>query len=132
MIEVALRTLIMANAAQAGPRVMPVTEVGTLSEGLPKIAYTLINAPKLMTDHGPVRLTTARYQIDIFAKTLVQARTIATQLETGLDGFKGTVNETEILLVRFDDERFLPTKPTTGADFAAARFQQDVFISYRG
>lgn len=130
MIEVALRTLVM-GFAQVGDRVKPSTEVGPVAADLPKIAYTLIGSPRSMTNSGPVNVVTARYQLDIFAATVTEARTIADRTRAALNGYRGTVDGTPIQLVRFDDDSFSATTPTAGANAAAARLQQDVFVTYQ-
>lgn len=130
MIDVALRKLILEHAPAAS--VVPSTEVGIVAQGLPKVAYTLISAPRGLTDSGPVRLITARYQLDIFAATLTAARTITASLASGLHGYgPATVDNTPILLVAFDEESFGTTVPAAGANAAAARVQQDVSVTYR-
>lgn len=131
MIENALRKLIVDHAG-IGVSIFPSTEVGDVTKALPKVCYTLVSAPRGYSDDGPVGIVTARYQLDVFAATLTQARGIVDAVRQGTDGFAGTLDATPILRVSWPDgESWGGETPIAGQNVAVARVRADVRVTYR-
>jgi Protein of unknown function (DUF3168) len=139
MIDFALVQLLREHAG-VGTRINPSTESVRVTVDLPRIVYSLIDSQREWTDDGATGLVEARYQLDIFADRVTDARDIADTLRTNLDGFKGSVTpdlpdvegeEVVILRIHFDSERFEKGERAEGANKTVARFVQDIFVLYR-
>ena len=137
MIDVALRTLLVQRS-NIGERVAPGTD-SAADKTLPRVVYTLIDDPRRYSDDGPVGLRKATYQLDVFARDLIEARSVQGQITApanrvtapGLDGFKGTVANTKIHRVYFGSDNVGRGAIDPGANKTIARASVDVRIDYR-
>ena len=138
MIDTALQ-ILMEQRAGVAKRVNPATETAPVSRDLPRIIYTLIDDPAGYTDSGPIALGTARYQIDVFGRNSVEARSVILQLQAsatadtfpGLDGFRGTVSNTLIHRIYFGSTHIGLGANVPGQAQSTARATVDAFVVYR-
>lgn len=140
MIDTALTTLIGQAGLVVG-RVTPAGNSKPVTRDLPRVAYTLISSPRRYTDSGVMQLRQARYQIDVFAEQRTDARAVIARITAranepdaerrGLDGFKGTVDQTRILRIYFDAERDAQAAQASGQNTTIARCVVDLIVEYR-
>lgn len=81
----------------------------------PFVIYSQISGPRDQTFDGPSGLATIHIQLNSFAATYLEARTIADVIRRKLDGFEGTVSLTgggscKILETKLIDEGDVPTE----------------------
>lgn len=78
----------------AGGRIYP----NALPQGvtLPACRYFRVSNPKDHTHSGSSELRRPRFQIDCYASTYLAAVTLATQVESNLDGFRGAMGAYEV------------------------------------
>lgn len=130
MIDVALHSLI-AQHAGVSTRVTPSTETVFVSKDLPRVVYTLIDTVRTYSDKGNSGLVRARYQLDIFAAKVTEARAVADALRIGLESYAGTTDDTKVDRIYFDSEQFAKGDRVEGANQITARFSQDLIVVYR-
>ena len=72
----------------------------------PALVYTPISErSNIFMDGGGAYKTEARIQVDVWAKTYSAAKTLATNLRNGIDGFAGDLQGTAVGLVRINGGR---------------------------
>lgn len=81
----------------------------------PYVIYEQISGPRDQTFDGPSGLATIRVQINAFATTYLESRTVADVIRRKLDGFEGTVSLTgggscKILETKLIDEGDVPSE----------------------
>lgn len=128
-IEATITTLLRTPMG-ATNRVTPGTELVMLNDGiLPRCVYTLISLSRDYDDDGS-GLVKALFQLDIYAKTLAEARTKADAIRIELDGYKSSADPTPILRIYFTDEQFIAGTQLPGSQQTIARFQMDMNVDY--
>lgn len=138
MIDKAVSNLLRAKSGLTS--VAPTTSVKRITE-VPSLMYAALNGTRNYTDDGPVGVIPALYQVDAYAATPTDARTLLEKLtrsayaaeDPGLDGYAGTVEGTKIVRIHFPSEpRFGPVAlASEGANTTTARLILDMTISYR-
>src|SRR5690606_682775 len=99
---------------------------------LPLVIYTQVGITRRYNDDGNVGLVQGRFQLDIFAALPTAARTIANAIRTGLDGYRGTIDGTDILRVYLPEgERFGAPDRVDGDAVSYARYIQELTIEFR-
>ena len=87
-IESAVGDLIEAAATDLADRIYPLQiPSGT---AFPNAVYQRVSTRRDATLGGPNGQSLARLQLDVYAKTHLQARAIADAVRVALDGFRGT------------------------------------------
>lgn len=71
---------------------------------LPAGVYRVLNPRRTLAHDGPVDFERVRVQIDIYAETYQNLKTIAEAFKSALNGFSGTVGTTEIHIIEFSNE----------------------------
>lgn len=129
MSEAAVYQLLNAHKP-SGSTVVPYTD--NVTTGLPKIVYTATGSPRGYNDSGPDGIVAGRYQLDIFAATLLAGHAVAEQIVAALDGYKGTTAGTQFLRVHFP-ETPRTERPTneTGAAIGVARVTLEMIATHR-
>jgi hypothetical protein len=117
-MEEALIARLIADsgvAAIAAGRVYP----GARPQGaaLPAIVLHRIDGAPLYADEGEVGLAEARIQIDCWATTYGEAKTLARAVTGALSGFAGTVAGTVFQFIELDAERDLREGGAEAADY---------------
>lgn len=103
--EAVLRSALVGNAgflALAGSRVYPLLAPKTAA--LPFVAYRRSGIERTQTIGGPVGTPRVRVEFGVYATTYEAARDVADAMRKVLDGYKGTVDNTEVKYVALDDE----------------------------
>jgi hypothetical protein len=117
-MEGALIALLLADSglvAIAAARVYP----GSRPQGsaLPAIVLARVSGAPLYADDGEVGLGQARIQIDCWAATYGEAKTLARAVTACLSGFEGTVGDTVFQFIELDTERDLREGGSDAADY---------------
>ncbi len=97
-VEKELRDQIIAGVPPVGERVYPIQL--PQNAVFPAVRYNRISALRDYTLTGPDCLPAARYQIDIFAETFTEARSVWDLVRIALDGFEAS----EIQYITLDNE----------------------------
>jgi hypothetical protein len=102
-------------AAIAAGRVFP----GSRPQGsaLPAAVLARVSGAPLYADDGEAGLETARIQIDCWAATYGEAKTLARAVTACLSGFDGTVGPTVFQFIELDSERDLREGGSGAADY---------------
>lgn len=129
MIEEAIVSLLKEHSGTT--RVTPSTETVKVTQDLSRVVYTLLENDRDYTDDGPTGLPLGRFQLDIFAVRMVEARQIAENIRGQLDGYQGTVAGTAIRRIWFPSERWSRGDRAEGEDATVARYRQDMLVRYR-
>lgn len=138
MIEVAITTLLEATAG-VGERIYPSSGSVAVDTDLPRILWTLLDEERRYSDDGNDRLTLATFQLDVFAELPETCRNIFASITAdadasppGLDGYSGTVDDTEIVRVYFRGVRSAQGGKIEGKDQTYHRYLCEMFVEYRG
>jgi hypothetical protein len=103
--EAAMRSVLIQDTAVAaviGTRIFPV--LAPISAALPYITYRRTGVSREQTLSGPMGVATTTLDMDIFAVTYEEARTIADLCRQALDGWGGTLENTEVKNVSLESE----------------------------
>jgi hypothetical protein len=137
MISTAITQLLRA--------VLPVdTQIGpgtdsTKTTAANRVLYTRIDSDTPSTDEGSSGIVSARYQLDIFAPTLMAAETLRDKVRKkwvqdgsgGIENYKGTIDTTKIDTISFDTDSFQSQDKIEGDAGTLARCLQDFNVTYR-
>lgn len=97
-VENELRAQIIAGVAPVASRVYPTKLPQNAT--FPAIRYNRISALRDYTLTGPDCLPAARFQVDVFADTFTESRSVWELLRKALDGFEGS----DIRYITLDNE----------------------------
>lgn len=102
---------------------------GEIPQGssFPAITYNLISEQRLLTMQGPTSAVAKRMQIDAWATTFGAAWELAEAIRVALDGFRGTMGDTEIQGIECSSSN--PTAPEP--DTKLKRVSRDFIIWHR-
>ena len=103
--EAAMRAVLLQNSAVAavvGTRVFPV--LAPAKAALPFITYRRTGVSREQTFSGPMGVATTTLDMDIFAVTYEEARNLADLCRLALDGWGGTLENTEVKRVSLESE----------------------------
>lgn len=131
MIDTALAQLLTTASELPPIQVRPSTELVRVTDGVTRILFTLIDAPRTYNDGGVDGIVSARYQVDYFGPQLSVVRTLAGKVREALDDHKGTQDDTVIVRISFPGSRFGKADADPGANNTTARFTHDVVVTYR-
>lgn len=98
---------------------------------LPRVGYMLLHTQRRYSDDGDIGLSQAMYQIDIFTDLPSAGRTLANAIRAGMDGYKGTVQNTAIERIYIDNERHQPPERSGGENSGICRYSIDLIVEYR-
>jgi hypothetical protein len=89
MIEAGLFNRIKTQVTAVGNRVYP--KVLPQNVQTPAITYELITDPRGNTHQGPDGTVEALYQVTVWAKSYMEAKTISLSIKNALQGFSGAM-----------------------------------------
>jgi hypothetical protein len=117
-MEEALIARLLADAgvaSLAGTRVFP----GSRPQGsaLPAIVLARVSGAPLYADDGEIGLGQDRIQIDCWAATYGEAKTLARAVTACLSGFEGPVGDTVFQFIELDTERDLREGGVDAAEY---------------
>lgn len=109
--EAVLRAALIANAtfsALAGSKVFPIIapdrdSTGTLI-GLPFVTWRRVSIRRQQTLSAPMGMPVTSLEYNIYGATYEQAREVADVMRSVLDGYGGTVNNTEVKQTSLEQE----------------------------
>ena len=100
-----LRTFILADATVTGLVVARMSPMRLpQNPTFPALVYTQISGPRDRNLSGPSGRVVARFQIDCWAKTYLQAQSLADAVRARLDGYQGTMGATVVGSVALENE----------------------------
>jgi len=93
VFEEDLFVFLSGAGTSAGSRVYPLN----LPQGgtLPAIRYFLVSDPSMVTHSGRSKTRNPRYQMDCYGATYLDAKRLAMQVITLLDGYSGTMGSAQ-------------------------------------
>lgn len=103
--EAVLRSALIANATVAGlmgDRVYPV--VAPASAALPFVTWRRVAIRRQQTLGAPMGMPVTSVEYSIYGGTYEQAREVADAMRLVLDGYGGTVNNTEVKQTSLEQE----------------------------
>ena len=103
--EAVLRSALIANATVAGlvsTRVYPV--VAPASAALPFVTWRRVAIRRQQTLGGPMGMPVTSVEYSIYGATYEQARAVADAMRSVLDGYGGTLNNTEVKQTSLEQE----------------------------
>lgn len=103
--EAVLRSALIANATVAGllgSRVYPV--VAPASAALPFVTWRRVAIRRQQTLGGPMGMPVTSVEYSIYGATYEQAREVADAMRSVLDGYGGTLNNTEVRQTSLEQE----------------------------
>jgi hypothetical protein len=103
--EAVLRSALIANATVAGlvsNRVYPV--VAPASAALPFVTWRRVAIRRQQTLGGPMGMPVTSVEYSIYGATYEQAREVADAMRSVLDGYGGTLNNTEVKQTSLEQE----------------------------
>lgn len=103
--EAVLRSALIANATVAGlmgDRVYPV--VAPASAALPFVTWRRVGIRRQQTLGAPMGMPVTSVEYSIYGATYEQAREVADAMRFVLDGYGGTVNNTEVKQTSLEQE----------------------------
>jgi len=103
--EAVLRSALIANATVAGlvsTRVYPV--VAPASAALPFVTWRRVAIRRQQTLGGPMGMPVTSVEYSIYGATYEQAREVADAMRSVLDGYGGTLNNTEVKQTSLEQE----------------------------
>jgi hypothetical protein len=103
--EAVLRSALIANATVAGlvgSRVYPV--VAPASAALPFVTWRRVAIRRQQTLGGPMGMPVTSVEYSIYGATYEQAREVADAMRSVLDGYGGTLNNTEVKQTSLEQE----------------------------
>jgi hypothetical protein len=117
-MEEALIAKLLATpgvAGLAGTRVYP----GSRPQGspLPALVFSLIDGMPLYADDGEVGLAQSRVQIDCWADSYADAKTLARSVKAALSGFVGMSGGVDFPTIFIDAERDLREGGSNAAEY---------------
>ena len=102
MITDTLATFLIANANITTDRVYPNQAPQTAE--LPVVVYYLDGILRIKTFDGTNATREARFQLEVYSKTLLESQTVGQQLVAELEDFNGTMGALYIYDCVIDDE----------------------------
>ena len=99
MIEQDLQTYltaILANGVLVYPFIVP------QGAAIPAVTYQTIGDPTTIDSTGPTDLIVGRFQFTTVAESYAEAKSLAKEIKTALDGYSDTMGNTEISLAMKD------------------------------
>lgn len=106
--EADLRTYLLADSTISnliGTRMYPV--VLPQSPTYPAVSYSTISAQRGHNMQAPDGLAAQRIQVDAWALTYAQARSLSDAIRNRIDSFRGSMGSTKVQGIFFDTERHL-------------------------
>ncbi len=103
--EAVLRSALIANATVAGlvgSRVYPV--VAPASAALPFVTWRRVAIRRQQTLGAPMGMPVTSVEYSIYGATYEQAREVADAMRSVLDGYGGTLNNTEVKQTSLEQE----------------------------
>ena len=103
--EAVLRSAMLANspvAALIGTRVYPV--IAPSSASLPFVTWRRVSVRRQQTLSAPMGMPVTTIEYSIFGITYEQAREVADAMRAVLDGYGGTLNNTEVKQTSLEQE----------------------------
>ena len=101
--DAAVRDLLVTAQTALGPRIYPLTAPPEAAR--PFAVMTRVSTVRDQALDGPGGLARARLQLDIYAATVLQARSISTAVRAALDGFSGAASGVTIHRIALDGEQ---------------------------
>lgn len=134
-LEKGMRDYFLADndvATLIGDRLYPRRAPQTAAK--PYVVFNLISDVDLRVLRGYAGLTSALYQLDVFAATALAARAVGEALfqAIGRDGFKGTWDGVTVQLARWTDKRDDLVPPFAGDDVGIPQYSLDLAVWYVG
>lgn len=131
-MEAAFIALLLADApiaAIVGDRVYP----GRRLQGsaFPSIVSTRISGQPLYVDEGRAGLLNARMQVDCWAQTYTDAKTLARAVDTLLSAFSGVFAGVNFSYIMLDEERDLNESGANQSEYLY-RVAMDFIVWVRG
>jgi hypothetical protein len=127
-IEEAFKAKIVALDTDAGTNVY--REVIEQEPTMPAISFTRTGGTPMRRDlaNGTPVLQRANLRVEVIASTSASAESVASDLRTGLDGFRGTVSSVDILRCALT---FQGDASYVDGDLVLKIVQQDYEVTYR-
>ena len=100
-LEKGLYAKLVAASTTASSRIYP-----SLPQGVtfPAIRYSRITTSRSLSLTSTVGVTNATIQVDSFATSYSEAKTLADEVRTALHGFSGTLGTLKARLIKLDTE----------------------------
>lgn len=111
-IESVLYSLLVGDATVGGlvgTRVYPA--IVPQNASLPATTYQQLSGVREHTCAGPQGMASPRFQINCWADTYAEARTLSDAVRVLLDGYSGTVSERTVHVMMLEDEGDMPEVP---------------------
>jgi len=102
VIEEALRAILIAAATSAASRIYSQTLPEEVT--LPAIGYTRVSTPRTRSLSGFSKLANPRFQYICWAASTNEAKTLADEVFTAIDGYQATASGVEIQSAFIDNE----------------------------
>jgi len=116
MFEEGLATFLCDAGTSAGDRIYP----GRLPQGvvLPAVMWFKVSAGIEYTQSGPEKGREPRYQLDCWAETYLEARTLAEEMIAALSGYRGAMGNEMVEAAFIEGDRD-NNDPETGRHWAS-------------
>ena len=109
MIEKAIYSILTGDAtvlALTSTRVRPV--VALQGASLPYVIYQQISGPRYHTTSGPIGMADTLYQVNCWASTYSDMKTLSEAVRKAMDGYSGTIASVVIDVIHIQDESDIP------------------------
>jgi len=146
MIEAALTQLLRERSGltpdgEGNYSIFPSTQTDPVNTAMPRILYTIMDGDEDMTDDGPIGIVSMAIQLDIFTAKAIDGRLIVEKLrrpanatneqDRGINGYAGTIDNTQIMLTTFGTRRVAMAVHIEGQNQTVARNVLELNTTYR-